>query len=670
MPLASFPVSRASRAGNEATTQLNPAYGMEEDEDCESEPRFQEEKWRHRLKTHSKVVTACLNPFELIPYLDSHQLLDPDDNEFLLLDTKTRKEKVLRILEILETSEERDVYTKFFACLTEELSRGEGIHIGHRYVVAVLKEEEYATDDDRRTSEACKKRIRKHRKDMHDIDLSSLVPVLFARHFLTTDERDLLLNESHTHIRRIEQLLQLLTTKGPLGHALFAQCLGEETSHLAHSELHKKITGAGEGSVGSFSRKRKSTAEDGVMVKVPRRTLDIIRMEDPLCGELYFNFVADVRECYQANLWDKLETTVQNFITANEDPQLRAMAVIEKGYSYSYKRGMRGKAMTCLDEARIMVRQLAGNNRPFLMARCKHIRATLYRYSGEEEKSYQENEEALELLVNPGCECTDDASRVMYGKATARLEKLGTTPNPSPREVFDTKNAFILAIDYGSKGHPGMCASRARCLIRLAQLSLGTTTSRASVVQATPESVKEAKGYLDRVDVKSVSTRCQSLYYLIESDLFKSMGSIAKAMESSQKALVIAEDAKLDVEGTSAESRIQALNMDLEALNIDSTNLETESTNVESLHTESADLEALNAESGDLEILSTESTDLEALNMVSTSLETLNTDLETLNTDLEASNAESTNLEAWNALETLEALQNTDSTGMLNLEAC
>ena len=508
-----------------------------------------EAQWRCRIKAHSREIAACLNPLELMPYFDNHELLSADDKEVLLNDTLTRRKKVHFILDALETVETRDAYTKFFKCISEEVLRGEGIHIGHQYLLAVLKGQEYAPVDECRASEACRQRIREHHKDMRDIDLSSLVPVMYESSLITTDECDMLIDTSRTRIKRIEKLFLILETKGPLAHTIFAQCLAKETSHSSHAELHRKVTMA--------SRKRKVSDELELDCPVPKRIPARLWMEEPLRGERYSEFVTDIRACYRSSSWAKLENVAQDFILANKDPQLIAMATIEKGYSFSCRRGLREKALKVLGEAWCMARQIDGSNRYFLMARCKHIRATIHRYLGDEGKSLRENEEAFDLLFN--CERADDASRVMYGKACARLEKLGKTPQPTPQEVMDIEDSFSLAIVYGRNGNPGMCASEARCLIRLAQLALGTTTHGVCVVTATPENIKRAKGYLDQVDVNSVSQRCSSLYYVIESDLFKSMGNTTKAIESTEKALKVAKEAQLGAERHFAESRLRAL---------------------------------------------------------------------------------------------------------------
>ena len=90
-----------------------------------------------------------------------------------------------------------------------------------------------------------------------------------------------------------------------------------------------------------------------------------------------------------------------------------------------------------------------------------------------------------------------------------------------------------------------MCASEARCLIRLAQVSLGTTTDGKCWATATQGDIKKAESYLKQVDVSSISRRCQALYYVIESDLFKSKNNTTKAIESSEKVLKIANESQL-----------------------------------------------------------------------------------------------------------------------------
>lgn len=388
-----------------------------------------------RVNDHTEEIIAFLNPLELLPYLDKHGLVSHDDKEVLLNDRITRRKKVLCILKALENKGTCSAYTDFLECLTEEIHRKEGIHIGHEYLLAFLKGfgEQYATVEECKISKACRGKVIKHRIDIRDLDLPSLVPVMFACDLVTQDEQDMLLDPSKTSIKKIEQLLLILETKGPLAYTIFAQCLGNETSHPTHAQLHEKITHghSSHESVTVLLRKRKlaaaveDTDRDGLgVVRVSKRRPEIIHMEEPLSGEVYLKMMATFRACYRSASWEQTEMIADEYINTSQEtnPQLKAAVLIEKGYSFSC-RGQSERAISCLDQAWAIADQIPGNNRSFLLARCKHIKATMYRYAEEEDRSLEASAGASELLFN--CERGDDASRVKYGEACARLEKLG-----------------------------------------------------------------------------------------------------------------------------------------------------------------------------------------------------------------------------------------------------
>ena len=71
--------------------------------------------------------------------------------------------------------------------------------------------------------------------------------------------------------------------------------------------------------------------------------------------------------------------------------------------------------------------------------------------------------------------------------------------------------------------------------------------------------IKKAEYYLKQVDVNVISHRCQALYYVVESDLFKSMDNTMKAISSTEMALKIAEESQLGAELHYAESRLRRL---------------------------------------------------------------------------------------------------------------
>ena len=511
----------------------------------------EEVKWRRNVREHKREITSCLNPFDLIPYFDSHDLLSLEEKETLFIEATTRDKKVRYLLEVLETTDIGDAYTVFFECLHKDVE--DGGNIGHQFLHALLLGEQYATEEEYEASEDCRLRIKQFRKDMYDINLKSLVPVMIAHGLITRNEQEILTDDkSRTQMDRIERLLLFLDTKGPLAHKVFFECLGKDPPN---TELYKRVTQGELTSSRRHTRKRKRDAS--AECSIPKRVPERIRMEEPLCGDGYYKFVTCIRKCYQKSLWKQLESEADKFIQSNSDPQLKAMGIIEKGYSFSCRRKMGEKALECLGVAKCLIGTRNGGNYKFLMARCKHIGGTIQRYLGNDDKSLEENEKAFDLLFN--CERSDDASRITYGLACARLEKLGKNPNVCAQEIMDIEELFTRAIDYGRSGNPGMCASKDRCLIRKAQLSLGTSTLGICMIKATEGSINQAEVYLKQVEVDSISQRCLALYYVIESDLFKSKGNVTQAIASSEKALRIAKESSLGAELVYAKSRLQSL---------------------------------------------------------------------------------------------------------------
>ena len=75
------------------------------------------------------------------------------------------------------------------------------------------------------------------------LDFTTLVPVLNKYHLLTQSENYTLMNIHTPSVERANALVyQILPTKGPRAYEMFVKCLQEETDHLGHQELAKKLT--------------------------------------------------------------------------------------------------------------------------------------------------------------------------------------------------------------------------------------------------------------------------------------------------------------------------------------------------------------------------------------------------------------------------------------------
>ena len=85
-------------------------------------------------------------------------------------------------MQILETTDKKD--TTFVKCLDEEVPQRDGFHIGHEYLIllTILKGKQYiASEGELQAFKASKISVLDHRRGLYDINLSLLVPVMYAR---------------------------------------------------------------------------------------------------------------------------------------------------------------------------------------------------------------------------------------------------------------------------------------------------------------------------------------------------------------------------------------------------------------------------------------------------------------------------------------------------------
>ena len=70
----------------------------------------------------------------------------------------------------------------------------------------------------------------------------TLVPVLNKCHLLTQTDNYILMNTLIPPVERANALLyMMLPSKGPGAYKLFVKCLQEETEHLGHQELARRL---------------------------------------------------------------------------------------------------------------------------------------------------------------------------------------------------------------------------------------------------------------------------------------------------------------------------------------------------------------------------------------------------------------------------------------------
>jgi len=75
------------------------------------------------------------------------------------------------------------------------------------------------------------------------LDFPTLVPVLNKYDLLTQNDNYILMNRLISPTERANALLyKILSSKGPGAYEMFFKCLQEETEHMGHQEIVRRIT--------------------------------------------------------------------------------------------------------------------------------------------------------------------------------------------------------------------------------------------------------------------------------------------------------------------------------------------------------------------------------------------------------------------------------------------
>ena len=85
------------------------------------------------LKKHQPELVKWIQLLSLVPYLNRHSLLTDDEQELLLNSQFTERERILKLLAMVE-KKGSDGFQRFLKALEDEPE-----HSGHQSIVALLK---------------------------------------------------------------------------------------------------------------------------------------------------------------------------------------------------------------------------------------------------------------------------------------------------------------------------------------------------------------------------------------------------------------------------------------------------------------------------------------------------------------------------------------------------
>ena len=502
-----------------------------------------------RVKRHYDEISKALNPIQLMPLLCKEGLLEFNDKSLLLGDCRSTLEKSYHILKVIELKGPL-AYSKFLSCVQTEKS-----HMGHEYIASLLQDKGFGSEVKCKQSLKLKEAVNRCTPEMMDICPTSLVPLMFSKNLLTDEEQQQLLSHHKTKQERILSLLQLLNTKGPLAHGLFADCLRSESSHPSHNELYVKLLSASNADQSVILKKRKCAVDDTALaVAIPHKKLfRRWELQGVLKGCAYNEIMRRFQSYNHNGDWESLEVEAAKYMNSHI-PEYQAVAYLEKAISWIFRRRP-AIVIDLIHEAReIIHNKVHGENSSILLGRSEYILSRLHRYLKNYEKAREHVANAKDYLYY--VEAGEDSAFVLYCDACITIECLNES---STQDEFErVAEIFGRAIHDDQSHESGLGLVAPHSLMRLAQMYLGAT-HYSSGKAMNQQNIEHARNCLKAVVYSSLCHRSRCHFHLMKSDLHRNSGNIDSAKESLYVALSISEKYNFELEISSVQTRLQSL---------------------------------------------------------------------------------------------------------------
>ena len=430
-----------------------------------------------------------------------------------------------RVDYVLDLVEEQSLYLKFLESVQSETT-----HLGHGYVKALLQGTYYCSDEDLHKASDIQREIESNMSKMMDIDLPSLTPLLCSQFLLTQDERTLLTSKSEVQNQDVFRFFDILETKGPLGYLKFVQCLSQQLSHPAHSDLYGLLC--------------QTTDDSELALAVDRptkRTPNRLSMGGALVKKKYKQLFARIKEDLYNGDWIAVERGVDECMQS-ESPEVRVVGLLEEASSLALRNCIDGtKALTIISKAKELCKtQVSGSNATFLSARAENKLSGIYRYLKQNDKALECVEKAKVLLFN--AEQGQDSANANYNHACALVAK--SCWSDAPRVMSE----FNFAVDVGLHDQSASCSSYKwpqivvdKSLIQQAMFLLDSNKNVPCITDKTRQkNITTASSSLSKMDVPSLSNRIKCLYYLAESELHTQRKEVDCAIKAASDARTLA----------------------------------------------------------------------------------------------------------------------------------
>ena len=539
----------------------------------QNESKKSTHKIEQLIASHRKEVVQHGNISELSSQLVQKGLLDHDESEYLQSGASNEK-KMSCVLNSLK--KKPNGFTKFLKCIKRETN-----HMGHPYIASLLEERQFAPDLELKLSAECKKRFQNNTEKLAEgISLSSLVPHLHQSFYLpcirgrtqllTHDETNKLLLGRETTQNKIRRLFFILETKGPLAHSRFARCMYAAEDHKTHQELFEEIFENLNFSPdpilpwlneepASQSRKHKNgclAADEKLLPFVPTNETHLLEMDGVLGGNCYDELMTKFYSLHHnSDGHHQLVTEAEEAMAQDLPLELQALYQIELARSFIFKT-QNEKAVELLSAVLKLSDKILGNNGLFIIGRCHHTFADLYRFTNDYDRAKDHSMKAMMALhsVKPGL----DTATAHYVNGCILLEEcLSNQHSVTLIDIQIIEKAFHSAINDGKDSDIARRVILPQSHCRLAQLY----TSSAIGATTNEDNLKKARQSLDacKCQLGFISHISQHFYYLVEADWYRNSRNLSEAVRLAKEACKIAENNNYTLGISSAKAKLNSL---------------------------------------------------------------------------------------------------------------
>jgi len=554
----------------------------------ENQSQGSEEIVEQNVKQYHQELIDCLNP--ITPRVSQFA------NKYNIETNSSHVERQKSVNEcIVAKIHEQGAYLEFL-----EHINSDNEHMGHSYLASVLNGKPYGDPSEKKKSEEIKFRFDAlYDTIVEKLDVDSLRTFIYQTRLITLNELEYLAQPSLTMQAKAMTLLNLLKTKGPTAHFIFViECLGKETEHVYHTELYKAVMKSQSTCVkkrprdtsnnsSPVSKKIARGYEDLFTIKKRMLSIDAhsldghsskIHIEEEsriniyprplssprgLTTKRYFSLISKIRRFHQTGgyEWEFADRMCDLELGPKDNPLEIKVAILLETCNLDLYRKQYEAVQAKVKKAKEQCQTLYTNgcNAQFLEARCEWILSKLFRFK----KDYNEAQKHLgiALVLISACECREDRVMLMYTQACLLLSSKAESSSHKEQAY----NNLAIAIKHASQDNVDSgLGIPIYGLIRMAQVLIASSPSNPCTNnQEFKATTREALCILEKLKLKEMYPRTESMYLLTKSDALRINGQPDEALKVADLALKLSRDSDLTYEIELTKVRQQLATLEL-----------------------------------------------------------------------------------------------------------